>query len=237
MTQHNLCLFTTYLAWTLSYSTICTYLAAVRFRNIELGFYSNFEPMQNLQMLLRGIKHVKGVSSRPSRLRITLNIIKILKSSLQKSPISEKDKLMLWAAVTTAFFGRLRSSEFCCETKSTFNPNETLLLRDVNLNENVATIQIKVSKADPFRNGHEVCIAASQSSVCAFRALSKYMQFCSCPAVPLFIFSDSTYLTRQRVTKTMQSLLGPTFPGVDRYSSHSLRIGGATSAAAANLPD
>ena len=237
LSQHNLCLFTTYLARTLSYSTIRTYLAAVRFRNIELGFYSNFEPMQNLQMLLRGIKRVKGISLRPSRLPITLNIMKILKLNLRKTPLCVQDKLMLWAAFTTAFFGLLRSSEFCCESKSSYNPNSTLLLRDVILSENVAKIQIKVSKADPFRNGHEVRLAASQSSVCAFRALNKYMTFCSCPTAPLFAFSDSTYLTRQRVTKSLQSLVGPSFPDVDRYSSHSFRIGGATSAAAADLPD
>ncbi len=237
LTQHNLCLFTTYLARTLSYSTIRTYLAAVRFRNIELGFYSNFEPMQNLQMLLRGIKRVKGISSKPNRLPVTLNIMKILKSNLRKSHLNEKDKLMLWAAFTTAFFGLLRASEFCCDTKHTFNPDATLLLKDVTLNENVATMKIKVSKADPFRNGHEVRLAASQSSVCAFRALSKYTMFCSCPAAPLFVFSDTTYLTRQTVTKTLQSLLGPNFPDVNRYSSHSFRIGGATSAAAADLPD
>ena len=144
---------------------------------------------------------------------------------------------MLWAAFTTAFFGLLHSSKFCCESKSTYNLNSTLLLRDVILSERVAKIQIMVSKADPFRNDHEVCLAASKSSVSAFRALSKYMTFCPCPTAPLFAFSDSTYLTLQRVTKTLQSLLGPSFPDVDRYSSHSFRTGGATSAAAADLPD
>ena len=193
--------------------------------------------MQDLQMLLRGIKRVKGISVRPSCLPVTLNIMKLLKSKLRKSPFCEKDKLMLWAAFTTAFFGLLRSSEFCCEGQLTFSPNATLLFRDVTLSDNVAKIQIKVSKADPFRNGHEVRLAASQSSICPFRAISKYITFCFRPSAPLFVFIDNTYLTRQRVAKTLQSLLGPNFPEVCRYSSHSFRIGGATSAAAADLPD
>ena len=77
--ERNLTLFTTFLARSTGFSTIRTYLAAVRFRNIELGFSTNFEHMHQLNMILRGIKRLKGASCRPKRLPITPEIMRILK--------------------------------------------------------------------------------------------------------------------------------------------------------------
>ncbi len=235
--ERTLCLFVTSLARSLGYASIRTYLAAVRFRNIELGFSINFDHMQQLNMLMRGIKRVNGKSVRPKRSPITPDVMRVLKSQLRESSFVEQDKLMIWASFTTAFFGFLRSSEFCSPKKFTFHPESTLLVNDVCLSESVAILSIKVSKADPFRNGSQVRLAASSSSVCPFRALQKYLCFDHKPSLPLFQFSDGTFLTRQILSSTMKSLLQPVFGDVKGYSSHSFRIGAATTAAAADLPD
>ena len=189
LSQHTLCFFAAFLARSLSYATIRTYLAALHLKNIELGYYTDFTPMQNLHMLLRGIRRVKSTSTRPSRLPITMHIMKILKSCLLSSSIHKQDRIMLWAAFTVAFFGLLRSSEYCCETHSSFTPESTLLQSDVQISKGVAVLHIKVSKANPFRNGHDVRLAPSQSSVCTFRALCKYLKFCVCPSNPLLLLA------------------------------------------------
>ena len=62
---------------------------------------------------------------------------------------------------------------------------------------------------------------------------------CSCPwgfASPLFRFSYGVPLSRPHVTDWLRSILAAA--GVqDNYSSHSFRIGAATSASAAGIPD
>ncbi len=233
--EYTLRLFTAHLSHNLSYSTIQTYLAAIRHRNIELGFPSTFDQMPLLRLLLRGVKRIKGSTTRPKRLPISLNTLKLLKTSLRESSFNTQDQHMLWAAFTTAFFGFLRSSEFCCPSQNSFNPVETLLTRDVSLSSTSASMHLKISKTDSFRNGHIICFAASGTSVCPFRALQHHLCYCPDPDKPLFSFSDNTFLTRQSLCRTLNNLLPASLNA--NFSSHSFRIGAATTAAAANVPD
>ena len=144
---------------------------------------------------------------------------------------------MLWAFFTTALFGFLRSSEFCSPTSSAFSATSTILVKDVQLTDAVAKIVIKISKADPFRNGNEIILAASNSSICPLRALRNHPRSCTRPDAPLFTFTDNTFLTRHSLSNLLKSLLRPTCPDIGRYSSHSFRIGAATTAAAADVPE
>ena len=72
----------TYLARNLSFATIRTYLAAVRYWNIREGFSVDFGGMVKLHMTLKGIKRLKGAASRPNRLPITIDILKNLRAPL-----------------------------------------------------------------------------------------------------------------------------------------------------------
>ena len=54
---------------------------------------------------------------------------------------------------------------------------------------------------------------------------------------PLFIFCNGSYLTHSSLTSILRVLLGRSSIDISRYSSHSFRIGAATTAAAANVPD
>ena len=236
LSEHILRLFTAYLARSLSFATIQTYLAAVRHQHIEYGFQSNFENMHLLRNLLRGVKRLKGSSVRPKRLPITINVLKAIKNSLRRSNHNNQDQLMLWAAFTTAFFGFLRSSEFCCPTQNSFDPRTTLLVEDVSLGPSVATINLKVSKTDPFRNGQLVRLAATKGSICPHRALMKHLRNGQPRNSPLFRFSNGSYLTRQTLTRELNNLV-PATGQKSSFTSHSFRIGAATTAAAANIPD
>ena len=152
-----------------------------------------------------------------------------MKSALRLSSFSAYDQIMLWAAFTTAFFGFLRASEFLSPSQSSFDQRATLLVRDVTISSDVATIKIKDSKCDQFRKGCEVQLAKSGKSVCPFRALRQHLLQCSDQNAQLFRFSYDTYLTRQ----LFSDLVKPLLPPCDRseYSSHSFRIGAATCAA------
>jgi len=220
----------------MSFSSIKTYLAAIRYKNITLGFSADFQDMPLLHLLLKGIKRSKGDLVRPLRLPITLPIIKHLKEALRSSKYNEQDKLMLWAAFTTAFFGFLSSSEFCSQSSATFDQQSTLLVSDISHAPNGFLIRIKVSKTDPFRRGHSIRLAASGTSICPVRALKNYMPYCNQPSLPLFTFANKIYLTRCSISNILEELLsGSPFEG--HYTSHSFRIGAASTAAAAGVPD
>ncbi len=235
LNEGTLRLFATFLAHTLSFATVQTYLASLRHRHIELGFSTNFNRMDSLRLLLRGIKRVKGSRVRQQRIPVTPLMLRQLEEALRQGQYPEVDKLMLWAAFTTAFFGFLRSSEFCSASKHSFNPQTTLLVENVTFTGVIASIRIKVSKTDPFRQGQIIRLAASGSSICPVRALKKHMHNCPNGKQPLFTFQDTTFLTRQNISGLIKQLLGTS--GLQGLSSHSFHIGAATTAAAAKVPD
>lgn len=235
--EYDLNLFVSFLARNHSYNTIRTYLAAIRFANINAGFSSDFAKMDTLHMSLKGVKRLKGVFSRPKRQPVTIDTLKSLKNSLRTVKIDERDKLMLWAAFTTAFFAFLRSAEFCAPQQNSFDSRSCLLVKDVKVSPHAASVNIKVSKADPFRNGQVVRLSATGSSVCPLRALRNHLVHCKNQELPLFTFVDKSYLTRQRLTSTVRDLMKHSGAEVPQLSSHSFRIGAATTAAAAQVPD
>ena len=70
------------------------------------------------------------------------------------------------------------------------------------------------------------------------RAVTAYAAICSGqPSYAAFIFEDGLPLTRQRLTANLRVLLSAAGFAPEKYASHSFRIGGATTAAAAGLPD
>ena len=142
---------------------------------------------------------------------------------------------MLWAAITAAFFGFLRSFEFCSTSSNSFVPHCTPLFRDVSCVSTNVFLFLKTSKTAPFRECHTLRFTESGASVCPVRALWSHLQYCNAPEQPLFNFVSGSYLTRQELSDTLKRLL----PSVseDSLSSQSFRIRAATPAAAAGVPD
>ena len=90
---------------------------------------------------------------------------------------------------------------------------------------------------DPYRQDCSLLIAPSLHSVCAVRALRKYLSLRSVSgASPLYVFQSGAYLTRAKVTSTLRTLLQRLSIPTELYASHSFRIGTATTTAEAGLP-
>ncbi len=112
--------FVAFLAKSIKYSSIKTYLAAVRHYHIRHGFQLNLHKMLRLQLALRGIKRSHGDNIRV-RLPITIHHLQLFRMLLGITNTQSFDSLMIWAAMTLAFFGFLRLGELTCNCK--FNPN------------------------------------------------------------------------------------------------------------------
>ena len=208
-----------------SYKTLKIYLAGIRLMHIEQGLP---DPTDDnlLHLVCRGIRRQQGDHQRP-RLPITINLLQVLKEQLRASYYSLHEQRMLWAAFTLAFYGFLCVSEYTALCWS----NITLTVQKI-------AITLCQSKTDPFRCGQSIRIYPTNSSTCPLRAFQLYTRLTQEKPVSALVFTAGRFspLTRIKLNATLRYLLCQA--GVDQhnYSSHSFRIGAATTAAAAGLP-
>jgi hypothetical protein len=218
----------------LSHATIQVYLSAASYHSRLLGFPVDYDAMPRLHYVLMGIRRSQGGRlSRPPRDPIASSHLLALRRHLSRFSIP-RDALMLWAAVTSAFFGLLRSSEFCCPSASSFSP-ATLFVSHLSFAADFssASLFLPLSKTDPFGHGVHVSLFPLSSPLCPVSALRHFLALRSPATGPLFTFADGSFLTRAHLV----ALLRHVFPGQPRLNTHSFRIGGASALAAAGVPD
>ena len=104
---------------------------------------------------------------------------------------------MFKALATLAFFGMLRCSEYISPGKSTWWKEVTLGFADIVIasNQQKAQVQIKASKADPFREGCVLRLMALDSIFCPVKALGRYLDIHVSRGGPLFQFEHGTFFT------------------------------------------
>ena len=238
VSESTLEMFVAHLASSVSYGTIKSYLCAVRSLQIDLGYGDPLVATPRLEHVLRGIRRALSLKSpiRPPRLPVTQNLMLLIRTSLN---LADFDHAMFWAAFCTAWFGFLHVSEFT-SPPSGFDPAVHLSLNDVavdcHLHPSAVFLTIKASKTDPFRKGVQLYLPRTDRLLCPVSSLSYFLHHRGNLPGPLFVFSDGTALSRRHVTDRLRSILAAA--GVDgNFSSHSFRIGAATSASAAGLSD
>ena len=129
----------------------------------------------------------------------------------------------------------LRSAEYTSPTSSSFVVGSTLQASDISFSSDrqFAMINIKQSKTDPFKTGCTIRITSTNSLLCPVTARRNHLHTRNKSTGPLYIFIDGKYLTRQFVA----NLLSLALPHVPNINTHSFRIGGASAAASAGIPD
>jgi hypothetical protein len=214
----------------IAFSTIRVYLAGVANAHAETGMdCCIFSPA--IQRQLTGIKRIlPSQVARDQRQPITLALMQTIKTCLRLvSGLPSVDQIMLWSAFTMAFSGALRVSEFVSPSTSTVDSSRTLLPSDIKLHKDTVQITIRKSKTDQFGHGYILSLPATGRSVCPVSAYTKYWstrRHNTLDGVPLFVFSDGRFLTR----KAVDGILNLIPSSNHKYSSHSFRIGAATTA-------
>ena len=235
ISEFTLMLFTTYLATFSSYHNIKLHIAAIKHFATLSNTQIAHPPLPRLYLLIRAIKRKHGKQySKPKRVPITSTSLRIIYNHLQNCALPAHDKFMIWAAATTAFFAFLRSSEFVSNTTKSYNSDTTLLISDIMITHQGAILQIKSSKTDPFRQGCHIKLHKINSPICPVQALEQYLAHHPFTVGPLFTYTDGSFLTRRRLNKFLQTAIPSSKKAP--VSSHSFRIGAATTAAAAGLP-
>jgi len=232
----------------LAYSTIKSYLAGIRNFYIARGLNNPFlqydgSPFLRLQLIMKGIRKDQCKPTKP-RLPVTAYILKNILLTEEVFFGAYVDLLMKTACVL-AYFGFLRCGEFTCATK-VFDPNINLCISDVTIYSHAnlpfrATLLLKSSKTDPFRCGCIINLFRTNSDLCPVRFLYMFLTVRRAMQAssqdPLFMMPEGQPLTRHAFLSMLKVILQRLGFNASDYSGHSFRIGAATSAAAAHVPD
>ena len=219
----------------ITHGTINVYLSAVAYHSQLSGHRIDYSTMPTLRYVLAGIRRLQGNSLlRPKRAPITTRHLARLRAYIAQA-YPPRDALMLWAAFSSAFFGLLRSSEYCSPTTTTLAPS-TLLRRHLRFATDLssASLFLPISKTDQSARGANISFFALSSPLCPVSALWHFALLPhSYATTPLFLLTNGDFLTREIVVEVLRAA----FPGRRDINTHSFRIGGATALAQAGVPD
>ncbi|XP_020915484.1 uncharacterized protein LOC110252970 [Exaiptasia diaphana] len=155
---------------------------------------------------------------------------------------SNSDNIVYWSAMTTAHFLLLRAGEFVATDPSQTIPSlNDIELKRSNDDKEYMALKITKSKTDQKREGFILYAGHSHHKVCAVCAMKENLriqrQHSTSTTSPLFSLSTGSPMSRADLKGFISTSLRLLNISQDHYSTHSFRIGGATSAAVAGLND
>ena len=212
-----------------SYSTARTYITALSTLHRLRGWE---DPTNNflLQKLMTGFGRSK--SQVDSRLPITFDKLRQLIDCLHTVCDNTFEHDLFRAAFTLAFFGFFRISELVGQVKHGKTVTDGLRVDDVQLGS-VLNIRLRKSKTDQQGAGTSIRLKAVDSApeVCPVRALVQYMSLRPKNGDKLLIHHNGESLTRYQFQAVLKKAACLLKWDATRFSSHSFRIGAATTAA------
>ena len=167
---------------------------------------------------------------------ITPDILRTLLRIWSMAPVTF-NKVMLWAACCLGYFAFLRSGEFTCTPGNPCSLEPSDIAVDDRENPSFITVRLRRSKTDQFGEGTTIFVGRTRSEICPVAAVLAYIARRPGTPGPLFIFDNGTPLSRSYLVKTLRSTLSDAGVDTRGYSGHSFRIGAASAAARAGLPD
>ena len=245
-TVEDILLFATDLARSRSAATIRVYMAAVRHHLLLNGRCLKPFGSPQLTAVIRGVeRHQRTIAAvnmqanrtRPQRQPVGDTDLRTVRSYLLRTNYCEADKAMLWAAISTAYHGLLRVSEYAPGPSTTKDAPQialrTLQRQHVRLTPGKATLALNATKTHQFGGAGDVTLHATGTVICPVTALSKYAALAAGrpPTAAFFAFADGRPLARENVNECLRLALHRS-----DITSHSLRIGGATTLADKGAP-
>ena len=178
----------------------------------------------------------KPVEEKPVRLPVTPTSMKLFKLDLKESSLSREMKHLVWSVAALAFNGAFRIHELLSWTSSQFDPNFTLLGRDVNLKtikvagKKVSILQVKIKSPKTDRVGADTIVDVYESGgpLCPLRAFSNWRAVAAhtIKSYLLFIDDQGLPLTGKRFNTILKDSWGKYLDyRVGKITSHSFRAG------------
>ena len=244
VSEQSLCSFAAYLAdQGLSPQTIRCYMSAIRNMQISLGLPdpSSQGSLPMLKRVQAGIRRAHLSKGSPPRIRlpITPTILEKIRISLDRS--ENPNKVVLWAISCTAFFGFFRLGELLPHSAKEFRPTTDLAWGDVAVddrsNPSMICIHLKKSKCDQFGAGADIIVGRTGSTICPVAAIVAFIALRGDKPGPFFLDSTGQSIAKDQFIQEIRNILNSLGIPQHQYAGHSFRIGAATSAAQAGVPD
>ena len=217
-------------------STISTHISAIAFIH-KLNGWSDLNNSFIISKVKEGCRRINN--REDSRLPITFSMLTQLIQKLR--PLCNSfDFTLFRASFLLAFFCFLRISEYAGRSRYA-DTSRVLQVDDIRCpDQNCPSllVRLRVSKTD--QRGRSVTLKVaplSGSSICPVKAMIDYLAIRPGGVGPLFIHYDSSPLTSCQVNRKIRSCIDLMGMRSQFYSSHSFRIGAATSAALSGLSD
>ena len=184
---------------------------------------------ERIRLALRAVSKSARPYSRPKRQPMTVPTLLRLQRRLDRSRLPRQDRLAAWAAVTLGFFGALRGSEYLAPSASSLHSRRSCLQRHVTICPDMLELNIPASKTDQVYQGAVVTLPRLDGPACPVRAMKRYLAGTTHLRGhrPLFARASGTHATMAWLNELLRCHLAE-----ERFTTHSLRIGFATAAAA-----
>jgi len=223
-------------------STISSHLYAIRRHHEEVGAPNPLARMTRLWLAVKGIRNVRGATSRKHP--VTPAMMKWIRDQLD---LDKPDDAVVWASLCTAYFFLLRSSEYSQHPGKGEHVDKIIRGCDLALQRAGAAariedlcdeliLRIRGSKVDQVnagavRNHYKSGDPSGLCPVASVEALRRHFpgrfEEGEESLKPAFRLADGSTITRTRVVGMLTLAAIALGLDADRVGSHSLRIGGA----------
>ena len=211
----------------ISPSSLRVGVQALRHYHVLAGMDLNVFSSPRFKLLLQGAPRDQAIpATNKTRRGITPMQLGALATHLRVA-LDRFKAAMLWSAVTLAFHGLLRVSEYTSSA-----PPKHLTLSRVHMAPHVVVVDLPFTKSCQYCQGKEISVARKDTATCSVTAMEEYMKHCGWASGPFFMHRGGRALT----ASVVNNLLSTALPG-QGISSHSLRIGGATIASKRGISD
>lgn len=230
---YDLCSFIAYLFQEhFSHSSIKCYLAGISFYSKVNEFEDNTQKF-TVKKMLEGINRSR-VKGKDPRLPITKELLQLILKFLPFVCFSCYEVKMFQAAFSVAYHGLLRIGELASGGCS----NHVISVSDVSFSSFGMKICIPSSKTDQIGTGYKILLQPHPDpNICPAQLTKNFLKDRPPIAGPLFCHFDGRALTRYQFVSVLKKTLSRAGINSTCFTSHSFRIGRATTLSMEGLSD
>lgn len=233
-------------------ATVNTYLAGIRQLHIIKGLDEPTLRSGQVKLVLKGQTNLEATNKRNNdnkgRLPVTLALLRIIKDRISKTNWPSDKKFLVWAVCSIAFHGGFRIHELLAKSEAIFDPDFTLLAKDVKIQEctvdglKTRCVEFRIKNPKESKAGSVVIIDVFETggSTCPVKAFEKWSirRPASEQSGPLFSDRQGTPLTGNKLNKILKEILGDLIDyKKGSISTHSFRSGLASLMAEKGMTD
>lgn len=170
-----------------------------------------------------------------SRLPITPDLLEKIVKILPAVSSSQYETILFSALFSIAYFGFFRIGELV--VNKSLAHSHTILIDDIVIQDKRVLINLKFSKTDQLGKGTIIDLQATDSFICPFKLLKRYLDIRPQNYGPAFIHFGGSPVTVYQFNAVLQKALGAAKVSSNHLRGHSFRVGAASQSSKLGFSD